>query len=135
MVEKKVKKVKLVVSMCDKSLYVNLAHGRAVKIRARGTAEVEEADLQSPEIIFHKNRGNVVVLDKPKEMVEHVKAEPEKESKPEVDKSEKAEPTKEAKSKVGESVKAEAEKKAKREVPESEKVEPEKEVKSANKVK
>jgi hypothetical protein len=90
-----------------------------VKIRARGTAEIEEADLQSPEMIFHRNRGNVVVLENPPKPVEHVEAEAEKEAKPE----------------VPESAKAEAEKKAKPEVSESAKAEAEKKVRSTNKVK
>jgi hypothetical protein len=96
---------KIVKNACNQPLYLNLARGRAVKIRARGTAEIEEADLQSPEMIVHRNRGNVVVLEK--------KAEQE----------------------VTESAKAEAEKKAKREIPESAEAEPEKKVKSTNKVK
>jgi len=77
---------------------LNLARGRAVKVRARGTAEIEEADLQSPEIIGHRNRGNVVVLEKPPKPVEHVEAEAEKKAKREVPESAEAEPEKKVKS-------------------------------------
>lgn len=52
-------------NLCRYPLYLNLPRGRGVKLRSRGTAEVEDADLQCQAISFHRSRGNVVVLQKP----------------------------------------------------------------------
>ena len=92
----KAKKMNTVKNACNRPLYLNLVRGRAVKIPARSTAEVEEADLQSPEMILHRNRSNVVVLEEPKEKVEHVEAESATNAKREVPAFEKAEPEKKA---------------------------------------
>lgn len=50
-------------NLCRYPLYLNLPRGRGVKLRARGTAAVEDGDLQCPAIIFHRGRGNVVILE------------------------------------------------------------------------
>ena len=57
--------MKTVKNTSGQPIYVNLSRGRALKIRARGTAEVEETDLQCPEMSFHQRRGHLVVLEKP----------------------------------------------------------------------
>jgi hypothetical protein len=46
-------------------LYLNLSNERTLKIPARGTAEVNEADLDSPELLFHRRQGHIVILGKP----------------------------------------------------------------------
>ncbi len=56
---------KIVKNASNLSLYLNLPEGRSLKIRARDAAEVDEADLQCAEMLFHLSRGNVVVLEKP----------------------------------------------------------------------
>ena len=46
-------------------LYINLSNERTLKIPARGAAEIDEADLDSPELLFHRRHGNIVILGKP----------------------------------------------------------------------
>ena len=55
---------KVIKSSSNQPIYVNLPGSRSVKIPARQTVEVEEADLKSPEIMFYRNRGSVVVVEK-----------------------------------------------------------------------
>jgi hypothetical protein len=57
--------MKILGNMTPGPLYINLSGERTVKIPARGRAEVDEADLDSPELLFHRSRGHIVVLDKP----------------------------------------------------------------------
>jgi hypothetical protein len=56
---------KLVRNMRPQPMYCNLLGGRTLKIRARGVAEVEEADLNCPDLLFHRSRGHIVIVDKP----------------------------------------------------------------------
>ncbi len=56
---------KMVKNTSSQPIYVNLPRGRSLKIRARETAEVEETELQCPEMSFHQRRGHLVVLEKP----------------------------------------------------------------------
>jgi phage tail sheath protein FI len=49
----------------QQSYYVNLVSGGAQKIGARDVVEIDEADLQSSELIFHLNRGDLVIVDRP----------------------------------------------------------------------
>lgn len=46
-------------------LYLNLSNERTLKIPARGTAEVDEADLDAPEMLFHRGRGHIVIFGRP----------------------------------------------------------------------
>ena len=46
----------------NRPIWLNLPRERSLKIRSRDMAEVEETDLQSPEFIYHKNAGNLVIL-------------------------------------------------------------------------
>ena len=48
----------------NQPIYLNLGVGTSMKIRARDTAEVEEVALQSPEMVFYRSRGHVIVLEK-----------------------------------------------------------------------
>jgi hypothetical protein len=49
----------------QQSYYVNLLSGGTQKISARDVVDIDEADLQSSELIFHLNRGDLVILDRP----------------------------------------------------------------------
>jgi hypothetical protein len=56
---------KMVGNMTPQPMYFNFSGKRTLKIPARGIAEVDEADLDSPEMLFHRSRGHIVILDKP----------------------------------------------------------------------
>lgn len=56
---------KVIKSASNQPIYLNLPGGRSVKIPARQTVEIEEADLASPEMAFYRNRGSVVVVETP----------------------------------------------------------------------
>lgn len=56
---------RIVRNTLSQPIYVNLIGGGSLKIPARTALEVEAADLQSPELLFHQSRGNVVVMDLP----------------------------------------------------------------------
>ena len=71
---------KLVKSTIPRAAYLNLSR-ESKKIPAMGTAEVEEADLKSPEMIFHLNRGEIVVLERTKKDKPE-KAKPDEKDKP-----------------------------------------------------
>ena len=47
----------------NQPLYFNLPGGRSLKIPARSTVEVDEADLNSSEMAFHQNRGSISVVE------------------------------------------------------------------------
>lgn len=57
---------KVVKNTCNRPIYLNLPGGRSQKIRARDTAEIDEADFNCHAITFHQSRGHLVVLDSPK---------------------------------------------------------------------
>lgn len=44
--------------------YINLSGGGTVKVPARGTAEISRTDLESPAVLFHLSRGNLVVVER-----------------------------------------------------------------------
>lgn len=54
--------IKIVKNVSNQPLYLNLFAGRSVKLRAKGTAEIDEGDLQSPEVQHHMARGHLVVI-------------------------------------------------------------------------
>lgn len=43
-------------------LYLNLLNNTSKKIPAGGTAEIQTAHLRSPEVIFHRSRGTLVLV-------------------------------------------------------------------------
>jgi hypothetical protein len=45
-------------------MYLNLPGKRTLKIPAREVAEVEEADLNCPDLLFHRSRNHIVIFDK-----------------------------------------------------------------------
>ena len=45
-------------------LYLNLPGAQTIKVPSRGTAQLEAQDLDSPTVIFHVSRGNLVVVDR-----------------------------------------------------------------------
>ncbi len=47
----------------NQPLYLNLPRGKSLKIAARGSANVDQADMESPALTFHLSRGNVVVIE------------------------------------------------------------------------
>lgn len=53
---------KQVKNTSNQPLYFNLPGGRSIKIPARSIVEVEEADLNCDEMVFHQSRGNVSVM-------------------------------------------------------------------------
>jgi hypothetical protein len=55
---------KLAKNVSLQSIYANVPSG-ALKIPAREVVEVEEEDLQSPDMIFHQSRGHIIVFDVP----------------------------------------------------------------------
>ena len=55
---------KLAISLMRQPVYMNLSDKKTLKIPARGSAEVEEADLNCPDLLFHRSRGHIVILDK-----------------------------------------------------------------------
>jgi hypothetical protein len=57
------KETKEVMNVWNQPLYLNLPGGRSLKIGTRETAEVEENDLNSPAMLFHRSRGNILVLE------------------------------------------------------------------------
>ncbi|HEX8140089.1 MAG TPA: hypothetical protein VF544_21180 [Pyrinomonadaceae bacterium] len=52
-----------VMNVWNQPIYLNLPGGRSLKIGSRETAQVEESDLNSPAMIFHRSRGNILVLE------------------------------------------------------------------------
>ena len=75
-----------VMSTCNHPLYLNYPGGRSQKIPARSVVEVEEADLNCDEMVFHLGRGNITVVrtaapakaspqPKPKQFIEKAKDE------------------------------------------------------------
>lgn len=54
---------KIVKNSSNQPLYLNLPGGRSMKIPARCQAEVEEADLNSSEMAFHRSRGNITLVE------------------------------------------------------------------------
>jgi hypothetical protein len=48
----------------NQPIYLNLPEGKSLKIRARQTADVTEADLNSPEMLFYRNRGSIVIVER-----------------------------------------------------------------------
>ena len=58
---------KVIRSASNQPIYLNLSGGRSLKIPARQTVEISDADLASAEVDFFRKRGSIVVLDKPKE--------------------------------------------------------------------
>lgn len=52
-----------VINVWNQPIYLNLPGGRSLKIGSRETAQVEESDLNSPAMIFHRSRGNILVLE------------------------------------------------------------------------
>ena len=55
---------KIVRNMTSQPMYLNLPGKRTLKIRARGIAQVEETDLNCPDLIFHRSRSHIAILDK-----------------------------------------------------------------------
>ncbi len=53
---------KIVKNVSNQPLYLNLFAGRSVKLRAKGTAEIDEGDFQSPEVQHHMACGHLVVI-------------------------------------------------------------------------
>ena len=47
-------------------LYLNLPGGKCMKIQKGSIVEVDEEDLQSSPMVYHQNRGNIVVLTQTK---------------------------------------------------------------------
>ena len=58
---------KIVMNVTPQPLYVNLLDNRTLKIPARDVAEVEEGDLNCPDLLFHRSRSHIVILDKSEE--------------------------------------------------------------------
>jgi hypothetical protein len=48
----------------NQPLYLNLPEGRAIKIRARDTADLSAEDLDSPALVYHISRGTLVVIQR-----------------------------------------------------------------------
>ena len=55
---------KIVRNVTSQPLYLNLLGKRTLKIPARDVAEVEEADLNCPDLLFHRSRSHIVIFDK-----------------------------------------------------------------------
>jgi hypothetical protein len=53
-----------VFNVLNQSLYLNLPGARTLKVPARSAARVEVSDLESPTVVFHVSRGNLVVVDR-----------------------------------------------------------------------
>jgi hypothetical protein len=56
---------KLVVNKTSGPISAQLTRHRTLKIRARGVAEVEEADLNCPALLYYQRRGSIAVVDRP----------------------------------------------------------------------
>ena len=65
-----------VISTHPQPIILNLRGGRSMKIPARSTVEVEEADLNSDEMAFHLSRGHISVVDVAVATVAERKSEP-----------------------------------------------------------
>jgi hypothetical protein len=65
-----------VMNVWNQPIYLNLPGGRSLKIGTRETAEVEENDLNSPAMLFHRDRGNILVLGAQAEPTEAAAAQP-----------------------------------------------------------
>ena len=55
---------KLAINLTRQPVYLNFSDKRTLKIPARDSAEVAEADLNCPDLLFHRSRGDIVILDK-----------------------------------------------------------------------
>jgi hypothetical protein len=53
-----------VFNVSNQPLYLNLPGARTLKVPARSTVQVEVPDLESPIVLFHVSRGNLVVVDR-----------------------------------------------------------------------
>lgn len=53
-----------VLNVSAQPLYLNLPGARTVKVPARGTVQLDVPDLESPAVVFHVSRGNLVVVDR-----------------------------------------------------------------------
>lgn len=53
-----------VFNVSNQPLYLNLSGGRTLKVPARSTVQIEVSDLESPIVLFHVSRGNLVVVDR-----------------------------------------------------------------------
>jgi hypothetical protein len=58
---------KIVINKSSGPISAQLTRHRTLKIRARGVAEVEEADLNCPALLFYQRRGYIVIADQPPE--------------------------------------------------------------------
>jgi outer membrane biosynthesis protein TonB len=77
-----------VINVWNQPIYLNLPGGRSLKIGTRETAQIEESDLNSPAMIFHRSRGNILVLEQqardvqPEAALKSAQPEPEPQPQP-----------------------------------------------------
>lgn len=86
----------------NQSICVNLSGGRGLKLRSGEIVQVNETDLQCPEMLFFQKEGSIVTLKKlisiqPKQ----IQPIEESEQKPEADKSKDTKPKRQPNIKKG----------------------------------